>query len=87
MKYVRPDQCFKCTSRNCPEHIYRDEPPYFNEVACRKHRDDLHKYVDQILGVKNGVMRIYRSSTGACSRNDVPKVAKLIKKELVSLTK
>ena len=53
----RADECFKCTSRRC---FTRIKTPYdswgmpggvvFDEIACRKHVDDLEKHADEVLG-------------------------------------
>lgn len=62
------NQCQFCESIHCFKQIYRDEEPKYDEVYCDKHRDEAEKACNEKLGVGNGILRSYRSSTGRISR-------------------
>lgn len=64
----RSDECLFCHSRSCFSKIYRHEEPTYDEIACRKHTNDLANHCDNTLGVDNGIIRNHISSTGKLSR-------------------
>lgn len=63
----RPNECLFCSSRKCHEHIYsgNDNGATYNEIACMKHRKDLHRHSERTAP---GVMRVFVSSTGLLNR-------------------
>ena len=78
----KPNECFKCKSwGHCSHHVFRLEEPYFNEIACDRHIEDLFKHADEVLGTGNGIFRTHRSSTGSVSRNDATEADLFVKKE------
>jgi hypothetical protein len=38
--------------------------------ACSLHRDDMYQKSDELLGVNNGVLRIYSSTTGGFDKSE-----------------
>jgi hypothetical protein len=67
----RIDECFMCKSRSCYKRVYRNEEPYFYEIACEDHEWHLDEFSDEILGKNNGVMRIYVSGSSIQKRNKI----------------
>jgi hypothetical protein len=67
---MRKDQCLFCGSRSCYERVVRIEEPFYDEIACPKHVDDLHKHVGEKLGNEIGVGRHYITSTGGLKRGE-----------------
>jgi len=67
---MRKDQCLFCNSRSCNTRIVRLEEPKYDEVACRRHIEDLEKQSDEVLGRGNGVMRHHITSSGQLKRGE-----------------
>jgi hypothetical protein len=67
----RKDECLFCTSRNCYTRIYRREVPIYDELACRRHVEELQKHSDEVLGTNNGIYRNHISGTGTFKRGEV----------------
>lgn len=60
----RKDECFMCSSRRCYFRVTCFDHG-FDEVACRKHRDDLYKHSDVALP---GIVKTFTTSTGLLRR-------------------
>ena len=67
---MRNDKCLFCNSRNCHTRIVTVEDTTYDEIACYKHVEDLEVHSDEILGTKNGVLRMHISSTGKLKRGE-----------------
>jgi len=70
MAKKRKDECLFCNSRSCYTRILRKDEPVYDEIACSKHISELEKHSDKALGIKNGIMRNYISSTGKMKRGE-----------------
>ena len=70
-KKKRKDECLFCNKRMCYTRIVRIEKPYYDEVACGNHINELEKHADETLGGKGSkVYRHHISSTGQVKRGD-----------------
>jgi hypothetical protein len=64
---MKGSKCLFC--RSYKSHLRIVTPDgVFDEVACRKHIDDLYSYANQTLGKNNGIVRMHETSTGILFR-------------------
>lgn len=64
----KTDECLCCRSRSCYERVVdTDGGKTYDEVACRKHVNDLHKHSDTVAP---GVLKHFISSTGKQKRGE-----------------
>lgn len=68
-KVMRKDQCLFCYSRKCNTRIVStaDNGATYDEVACVKHSEKLHKHSDEKAPK---VMKLFQSSTGNLKRGE-----------------
>jgi len=63
---MRKDKCLFCNSRRGDYRIVTNDMTY-DEVACRRHNEELNKHSDQTIP---GKMRWFISGTGHYKRGD-----------------
>ena len=65
---MRKDQCLFCFSRKCNHRVISsdDKGKAYDEISCRRHREDLYRHADE--NYKG--MKTYMETTGSYCRGD-----------------